>query len=340
MLLAAAVHLALRPVPGGVVLSAIAVLWALVAARGGLRRPSDSACALWADRHLDGASGFSTLLEMRDATRAAPDPQGFSWLEHWVTTRVPRSLRLLKQRRDPARLSRALLSMLVCATFATLVLTVPDINPSSRQRLAASTPPSNVDRTVSDVEPPGAADLAGELARAMRPAQSHRTPDVREVGRANAAGRSKSDDSTRSGATQPGPATPGEPAAAGKSLAADPIEATATTAATQTSSAGSGRGAGDIPDARADAGTSPVPQSKMPMERRESSAPHPSSERQADMETLATFDEDLSTSRVATARAVPAAAAATPPPAMAVIRLTPTEAAYVQAWIRASGQRR
>jgi hypothetical protein len=112
------------------------------------------------------------------------------------------------------------------------------------------------------------------------------------------------------------------------------------TAATRTSGAGSGREAGDSPDDRTDARTSRVPQSKMPIERRESSTPHPPPERQADMDRLATFDEDLSTSRGATEREEPAAAAATPPPAMAATRLTPTKAAYVQAWIKASGQRR
>jgi hypothetical protein len=339
MLLAVAVHLAVRPVRVGVLLSAITVLWASMVAWALLRRPSDSACALWADRHLGGASAFSTLLDIRNGTQAAPSPEGLSWLEHWATARVPHSMRLLEERRDPARLSRALVSMLVCATFAALVLTLPELAPSSRQELTASTAPSVVDRPVSVAEPPVTAELVSELARALRSAESRRSSDRREVGRAPAEGSGKSNDTTASGAGQPGSATPDQGATGGKSLAGTPVDAAKMTAATRTSGAGSGRDAGDSPDDRADARTSRVPQSKMPIERRESSTPHPPPERQADMDRLATFDEDLSTSRGATERE-PAAAAATPPPAVAATRLTPTKAAYVQAWIKASGQRR
>jgi hypothetical protein len=58
------------------------------------------------------------------------------------------------------------------------------------------------------------------------------------------------------------------------------------------------------------------------------------------MDQLATFDEDLSMHRGTTVRVDLAPAAATPPPAAESTRLTPTKAAYVQAWMKASGQRR
>ena len=340
MLLAVAVHLAVRPVRVGVVLSAIAVLWASMVARAGLRRPSDSACALWADRHLGGASAFSTLLEMSNGTQAVAHAQGLPWLERWATARVPHSLRLLEERRDPTRLSRALLSMLVCAAFATLVLALPDRAPSSRLEFAASTPSSIADRPVPEALPPVTAELGGELARALRSAESHRASDRRGVGRTPAEGPGKSNDRTGSRVAQPGAGTPGERATVGKSLAANPVDAAPTTGATRTSSAGSGRDAGDSPDDRADAGTSRVLRSTMPVERRESSARRRSPEGQADMDQLATFDEDPSMQRAAKVRAGPAPAAATPPAATETTRLTPTTAAYVQAWIRASGQRR
>jgi hypothetical protein len=339
MLLAVAAHLAVRPVRVDVVLSVIAVLWASMMARAGLRRPSDSACALWADRHLGGASAFSTLLEVSSGPKGVPQPQGLPWLDHWATARVPHSLRLLAERRDPTRLSRPLLSMLVCTAFATLVLALPDLAPSSRQELATSTPSGINDRPTAEAEPPVTTELVGELAHALRSAESHRASDGREVGRAPAEGAGKSNTSTESRMPQSGSATPGERATVGKSPGGKSVDAAPTTGGTPAASAGLGRDAGDGPDDRADAGTSRMPRSTMAMERRESRERRPP-ELQADMDQVATFDENPSMRPPARGRAEPAPAAATPPAATETTRLTPTLAAYVQAWIRASGQRR
>jgi len=338
MLLAVALHLAIRPVRVDFVLAAIAVLWASMTAGAGLRRPSDSACALWADRHLGGASAFYTLLEVSNGTQKEPHAQGLRWLEQRATARVPHSLRLLEERHDSLRLSRSLLSMLVCAAFATLVLTLPGLAPSSRQELAPSTPSSIADRPMPKAEPPVTTELVGELAHALRSAESRGTSDGREIGRAPATGAGNSNDRTRM--SQSEAATPGERATVGKSPGGNSVAASPTTGAARASSAGSGRDAGDSPDDRADAGTSRVPRSTMPMERRESSARRRSPEQQADMDQLATFDENVSMQRAAKVRADPAPAAAAPPAATEITRLTPTLAAYVQAWIRASGQRR
>lgn len=340
MLLAVAVHLAVRPVRVDVVLSVIAVLWASMMARAGLRRPSDSACALWADRHLGGASAFSTLLEMSNGTQGVPQPQGLPWLDNWATARVPHSLRLLEERRDPTRLSRPLLTMLVCTAFATLVLTLPDLAPSSRQELATSTPSSIADRPMLEAEPPVTTELVGELAHALRSAESYRTSDGREVGQAPVEGAGKSHDSTESRMSQSGAATPGEWATVGKSPGGKSVDAAPTTGATLASSAGSGRAAGDRPDDRADVGSSRVLRSTMPLERRESSARRRSPEKQADMDQVATFEEDTPIQRTAKVRADHAPAAATPPATAETTQLTPSQSAYVQAWIRASGQRR
>jgi hypothetical protein len=338
MLLAVAVHLAVRPVRVGVVLWAIAVLWVAMMARAGLRRPLDSSCALWVDRHLGGASAFSTLLEMTNGAPAGvPRAPGLRWLEHWARARVPLSLRLLEERRDPTGLSRPLLSMLVCTAFATVVLTLPDSASPSRQPFAMSKPSSISDRPMPDANPSVVTELVGELTHALRAAESH-PPDGREVGRAPAARSGKSGDSTGSEVTQSGAATPGERATIGKSTGGSSVDA-APAGATPASSASSGRDAGDSPDDRADAGTSQVPRSTMPLERRESSARRRSPEQQADMDQLATFDEDIPMPRTAKVQDH-APAAATPPLATETTQLTPSQAAYVQAWIRASGQRR
>jgi hypothetical protein len=340
MLLAVAVHLAVRPVRIGVVLSATAVLWASMMARAGLRRPSDSACALWADRHLGGASAFSTLLEMSNGTQGGPHAHGLRWLEYWATARVPQSLRLLEERRDPTRLSRPLLLMLVCAAFATLVLTLPDLAPSSRQQRAVSTAPSIAERPVPEAEPTMTEELAGELLHALRSVESNRTSDRRQVGPAPAAGRGESDDSAGSRVAPSGTATPGERAPIGNSPAGNPVDAVPATGATPASGAGSGRAAGDRPDDRADAGSSRVLRGTMPLEGREPIARRRSPEKQADMDQLATFEEDPSIQRTANVRADHAPAAATPPATAENTQLTPSQGAYVQAWMRASKQRR
>ncbi len=340
MLLAVAVHLAVRPVRVGVVLSATAVLWAAMMARAGWRRPSDSASALWADRHLGGASAFSTLLEMSNGTQAVPHAPGVRWLEHWATARVPHSLRLLEERRDPARLTRPLLSLLVCAAFATLVLTLPDLAPSSRQQLAVSTPSGSAAQPVPATAPTVTEELTGELTHALRSAESRRASAGSEIGGAPAGAAGKSNDSTGSQEAQSGAAMPGEGATGAKSPAGAPVDAAPTTGATLASGTGSGRAAGDRPDDRADAGSSQVPRSTMPLERRESSARHRSPEKQADMDRLATFDQDTPMQRTANARADQAPPAAPPPATTTTTQLTATQAAYVQAWIRASGQRR
>jgi len=340
MLLAVAVHLAARPVGIGTVLFAVAVLWASIMAWAGVRRPSDSACALWADRHLGGASAFATLLEMRKGTQSVPNAQALRWLEHWATARVPHGRRLLAERQDSARLSRSLLSMLACTALASLVLTLPDLAPSSRQELAASPPSGIADRPTPDAEPPVPTELVSELASALRSAESRRASDRGEVSRAPAEGPGKSDGGTGSRMAQPGSAPPGERATLRESLPATPVGAPPAAGATQASGTGSGRDAGDIHDDRADAGVSRVVRSTIPVQRHDSSARRPSPEREADMDQLAAFDEDLPMHRAATARVDPAPAAATPPPATEAVRLTPTTAAYVRAWMKASGQRR
>jgi hypothetical protein len=139
---------------------------------------------------------------------------------------------------------------------------------------------------------------------------------------------------------QPGAAPPGERTTLGGPLPGTAGDAGPKAGAKQDSGAGSGRDAGDSRDDRADAGVSRVPRGTIQVHSRESSERRPSPERQADMDQLASFDEDLPLHRTAPARDDPAPAAATPPPATDATPLTPTKAAYVQAWMKASRQRR
>jgi hypothetical protein len=75
------------------------------------------------------------------------------------------------------------------------------------------------------------------------------------------------------------------------------------------------------------------------MKIRESSARRPSQESQADMEQLATFDDDPM-QQAAKMRAVRVLAAVTPRATAETTRLTPSQTAYVQAWMRENGRRR
>jgi len=339
MLLAVVVHLAARPVRVDAVLLVIIALWTLMIAWAGLRRPSDSACALWADCHLGGASAFSTLLEMREGMQAVPNAQAVQWLEHWAAARVPHSLRLLGGRHESARLSRPLLCVLVCTALATIVLMLPGTAPSTRQELAAPSPASGADR-LRDAEPLASVELVSALASALRSADSRRATGRHDDNQTSAAWTGKRDGGSGSRMTPLGTALPGEPTTPG-GPPLDPAGGVAPTAgAKQTSGGASGRDAGDSHVDRADAGVSQVPRSTIQVQRRESSERLPSPERQSDMDQLATFDEGLPMRRRATDRADPGLAAATPPPATDAAPLTPTKAAYVQAWMKASRQRR
>lgn len=341
MLLAAAVHFAVRPVPAGAVPLAVAALWVAMMARAGLRRPSDSACALWADRHLAGASAFATLLELRGRTPAPATEQAQRWLEIWAATRVPHSLQLLAEQRDSARLSPPFISMLICTALASLALALPDLAPSSRPELAASLAPGFADRITPDVRTPMATEVVSELAGALRSAASRRAEEEHQAGRAPAAGPGRTNDGNSTRTDQPETTLPpGERAIVRESLPGTAVDVVPMSGAATASGAGSGRDAGDSPDYRAAAGVSRVLRGTLQAQGRESSAVRLSPERQADMDQPATFDDDLSAYRVTMVRADAAPAAATPPPATEATRLTPTEATYVQAWMKSSGQHR
>ena len=209
MLLAVAVHLAARAVRVDTVVLAIVALWTTAMAWAAVRRPSDSACALWADRNLGGASAFSTLLEMREGKQPAPETPALQWLEHWAATRVPHSLQLLGGRHDAARLSRPLLSVLVCAGLATIVLALPGTVPRRHSHLPRFPPPKLPAAPYPMPNSLHPAELVSALAGASRSTDSRRASD-RGDGRGPTAAPGKSDEGTASRMAQPGDAPNGE----------------------------------------------------------------------------------------------------------------------------------
>ncbi len=339
MLLAVTVHLTVRPVGVEVVVIAIIALWTSMMARAVWRRPSDSACAIWADRHLDGASAFGTLLEIREGNQAVPNAQAVRWLEQWAAARVPQSLHLLGRQRQLANLYRPFLSVLVCASLATIVLILPGTAPPAPQEAAATPDARGIERLPApeSLAPGG---LVSALESALRTEDSRHATERREDGRAPAAGPGKGGGIAGSRMMPAGTSPTGEPATSRDPLSRAAGGASAAARAKEASAAAFGHDAGDSPDNRADTGVTRMPQSTIEVQRRESSERRPSPERQADMDQVASFDDDSPTQRKSAGRADPAPAAATPPPATGNAPLTLTSAAYVQAWMKASRQRR
>ncbi|WP_088280806.1 hypothetical protein [Ideonella sp. A 288] len=342
MLLAAAVHVVARPVAAGAVLAALALPWGVALAWAGRRRPAESACALWADRHLGGASAFGTLIEAGRPGTAGRDAAAVRWLVQWAQARVPDAHQRLAQHHEPLRLARPLLSMLVCTALAALVQVLPDPAPAAAPAAAvtASAPAGLGDRPLAAAEAPTA--LATEITRALRPAASRETPEPPgSGGGAPTAGGGTPDDRPPAATAPPG-ATPRGDAAAARDMAAAgaPVDAAPPTGATQVAGAGSGREAGDSRDERADVGVSRALRGAIPVQRSEAGARRSSADRQADMARGAAMDDGPSTPGGAAAPAGVAAAASPPPTATEAAWLTATETSYVQAWMKSSARTR
>ena len=346
MLLAVAVHLAVRPIPVGVVLIALAVLWALPLAWAVWRRPTDPACALWADRHLGGASAFTTVLELGPGAKEQANAPAVAWLESWAAARVPDARRRLAAHREPARLSRSVSSLLVCAALAATVLAMPELSPSTPQPVAASAPSAVAARPALMAGAPESAARVGEIAGALRSTQSPDAPGRREAGGAPAAGStpatgaSEADGAKGPFAAQTGASPAGDRPAPAQAPAGTLVDTAAESGRSQAAATGSGREAGDSRDNRTEVGASRAAPGTTAVQRSRSRARRPSAERQADVNELAAYDEEPTMPGTAPGQAEPDPAAATPPPATPSMRLTTTEAGYVQAWMKASGQRR
>jgi hypothetical protein len=340
-LLAVAVHLVAHAVPAGAVLVALAALWLAMLGWAASRRPAVAASALWADRHLDGASAFTTWLEVARGGQEATNTQVAQWLDAWATARVPDSLRLLRGRREPDRLARPLLAMLVCAALLVVVLALPGQAAGPRPAGAGAPLSAVADRPPALADAPGAARLVDEVSSALRSAQSAAASGRREAAGAGAAGAGQAAD----GASTP-PARADATSAGEQSAEAPPRPGAAAVATapqgarTQAGGTGSGRDAGDTADNRVDVGAMRMRPEAMAVQRSASALRPPTSERRADADQLGNYDDSMAMQRAMVSGAGPAPLAATPPAASQDSGLTPTEMNYVQAWLKASAQRR
>jgi len=335
------VHLALVPVAFGSLALALAALWTLALAGAAWQRPGAAACALWADRHLGGASAFTTLLETDAGT--VTHVRALRWLEDWTAARVPGAMQLLAQRKAPPRLARPLSSMVVGLALAGVVLQLPGPAPSPPAAAVAAAPSAVARLPTAAAEAPAA--LVSELSRALHATEASGAPERRQTEAAAAAGPVKPDAGqspppSQARDTSPAgqPATPPAPKQPADSAASAATEADATGAArtSQASVAGGGREAGDSRDGATGMGVSRVLQATLPMPRSGAGIRPSSARSQADMERAAAFDDQALPPDAATAGLAARPAAATPPAASDAVRLTPTETSYVQAWMRAS----
>lgn len=342
LLFAALAHVAKGPVSLTGLWTTILLLWGVAAARAVTQRPGSVECAAWADRNLGGESAYSTWLESRGATRRDREDPALQWLEQWMKAAVPRSLGLLADRREPTSLARPLATVLICAAVAVVVLKVPasghrgDVEPLARSDASG--------HRAGDAAPPDATTLddtalAEELAETLR--STGRAPEVepRGPGPSSGAPGSEYDGDQGSGASGQRGAAREAAGSAATSVAASDAGTTGSGRDTTGTGEGSGREAGDSRDDRRDPGSSRASPPGAAAMRRDASGQSLATGRQADMDRQAIFDETLAGTAAAPRTGGLAALAAMPPPAAAATRLTPAQAAYVQAWRAASEDR-
>jgi hypothetical protein len=335
MALATVVHWTWRSVRLDAVVAAIAAAWILALARAAWQRPSDVACAWWADRTLGGESAYSTLLDMRDPGRSAGAGAALRRLEAWTAARLPVSLAMLAQRRPDAGARNALLPALAACVVGALALTAsPPPSPDGQAR----TPAGGVAQTAATDPSAPLPDVIADVARAQRPA----APDARSRpggdGRTSVApprGATDGAQASRGVASDQGREVSSRAWASGESIA----PAASASAARASAGGGAGREAGETPDERADRGVTPAAQPEPKMRTRESLLPRPSNAR-ADPGEAGFFADDAAGAPASPMPALRAPAAVAPVSDGDDPALGPGRAAYVQSWMKATAPAR
>jgi hypothetical protein len=340
MALAAALRLLTGQTVVGPMFAVVAVLWIAALVASLLRRPSLERCALFADRELQGESGYSTWLEASRGTTVPSDSLALSWLEQWTRHAVAPSHQLLMERRTPWRLAQPIAVACVCAillAFASMLPAVDTAAPAEPRQASRDAP---VDETAESLLP-GETELGERLASALRTADR---PDEADRGSMDAAGVAAPDgaglerpptDTAGDRAGIAGVAVPPGEAAAG----AERHDAAESSAGTSTSAPGSGREAGAVRDDRTAPGDSRAAAGPLAVRHRNLNAATGEAGRRADMNQLATYDDEPTARGSGTAGPTLTPVAASPPPARREATLSPVEAAYVEAWLAARQER-
>jgi hypothetical protein len=331
-------HLGNRSVRASELAIVLAGVWFSAGVWAASRRPSIALCALWADRHLGGESAYSTLLEVR-SEKQSTDTSAARWLEQWASARVPNAKRLLAERRRSMQLARPLIVFLVSGAFAAVLLSLPGPDTSSSSRRDAPPGSDSVDSRTAAPAPLASTEVARELATELQSATRRNSSAGGHMPTAGSPAASSSADAPTAAVADRGRhGKPIERPAAATTPSQSIGDASQPSVRAPATGAGSGREAGESRDLHTSAGMSRALAGISSINKRASAAPGRATDKRADMAELGTYD-DLR-AHTATVRAETRPLPATSPPVdHSAVSLSPTQAAYVHAWIKASGER-
>ncbi len=314
-LVAALLHLLVRPVGVFSVALAVTITWGVALLRALATPIQARECAAWADRHLAGGCAYETFLEARGNADSRETAPARLRLAEWINEAAPRSLARLAATPHEARVLRPVAVAVVAVLLATALLLIPTHDHSIVADTSADT----------STRGPRAQVVARDDARKQRA----------EVESPNAAlDRSSATNSDDEGRRSGG----GQAASAGGAFA-DAHEVTAAAnlqpAATAARAAPGGRDAGAGTDDATDAALSQAWQGELATTLRTLAAP-PSASSRADQSLAADYGRATADGTVTRAGAAftPAAAA---PQSRRKPSLGPAEQAYVRAYFAAPG---
>jgi hypothetical protein len=314
-LVAALLHLLVRPVSVSSVALAVTITWGVALLRALATPIQARQCAAWADRHLAGACAYETFLEARGSALSHDAAPARQRLAQWIDEAVPRSMARLAATPHEARVLRPVAVALVAVLLATALLLMP----AQDHSIVAST---SADTSTPGSRAPAAArdDTLGQRAE----------PGSHDPARDRSSATS-SDDAERSEDGRRAPSPGGAPADQRETTAAGDMER----AATATRGAPGGRDAGAGTDDTADATLSQAWQGEMATTLRTLAVPPPASSH-ADQSLAADYESAATGGTVTGAGAAftPAAAA---PQSRRKPNLGPAEQAYVRAYFAAPG---
>jgi hypothetical protein len=309
-----------------------AAAWLAAVAWAATQRPTRSESALYADRVLGGASAYTTLLEAGNTIGRRNDTPALRWLAQWAAAKAPASRQALEARHDPLRLARPLATAGICTAVAAVVMSLPVAPSGTTDRRATVTAGEAGPAEPLSLGEPGLAEtLAAELATQIPPEDAgHGSMDPADGGAAGAGpdGAERSEAPMETDAARArGAATPGSGAAGpGEALGIEDADGRPGLAPAP----GTGREAGASRDDAAAGEGSRALQGSMTVVRRELNGMD-ETDRRADMEQAGTYLDDAAATGM-TPSAVASVAPARPPAARREARLSPVEAAYVDAW--------
>jgi hypothetical protein len=314
-LVAALLHLLVRPVSVSSVALAATITWGVALLRALATPIQARECAAWADRHLAGGCAYETFLEARGSARSHDAAPARQRLAQWIDEAAPRSMARLAATRHEARVLRPAAVALVAVLLATALLLMPTQDHSV------------VAGTSTDTSRPGP---RAQVAARDDALGQRAEPDSPDSARDRSSATS-SDDAERSEdggrARTPG----GAPEDQRETTAAGDMER----AATATRAAPGGRDAGAGTDDTADAPLSQAWQGDLATTLRTLATPSPASS-SADQSLAADYESTAIGGTVTGPGAAftPAAAA---PQSRRKPNLGPAEQAYVRAYFAAPG---